>query len=181
MPRFLSAVLLLLIAATLQAQVAITSSGYATQSGAAVPVAVPSPPLMFTPSVHLGEAPTTAYFANGLPATLPGVTLAQAETEAAPPPAVLVVAAPPVAPTQTAALEQPFNFGAAQFSTPTNLNAPRSDVAEVARKMKEEKSSISAKTFTNNDILRIQQQWQAPPPPSTATPNGAIVPNEPPK
>ena len=64
MPRFLLAVLLLLTAAILQAQVAVTSSGYATQAGAVVPAAVPSPPLMFTPSVHLGEAPTTGS-ANG--------------------------------------------------------------------------------------------------------------------
>ncbi len=96
MPRLLLAVLLILSAAMLPAQVAVTSSGYATQSGGAVPVAVPSPPLMFTPSVHLGESPSTAYYANGLSATLPGVALAQAETEVPPPPpTVFVVAAPP--------------------------------------------------------------------------------------
>jgi hypothetical protein len=179
MPRFLLAVLLLLTAAMLQAQVAVTPYGYATQPGALVPAAVPSPPLMFTPSVHLGEAPTTAYYANGLQATLPGVAFAQAEAEAPPPPPTVVVVAPPAAP-QTVAEEQPFNFGVAQFSTPTNMNASRSDVAEVARKMKEEKSSISAKTFTNNDIQRLQQQWQTAPAPNTTAPNGAIL-NNPPK
>ncbi len=180
MPRFLLAVLLLLTAAILQAQVAVTPYGYATQPGALVPTAVPSPPLMFTPSVHLGEAPTTAYYANGLQATLPGVALAQAEAEAPPPPPTVVVVAPPAAAQQTVAEEQPFNFGVAQFSTPTNLNASRSDVAEVARKLKEEKSSISAKTFTNSDIQRLQQQWQPAPAPNTTAPNGAIM-NNPPK
>jgi len=180
MPRLLLAVLLILSAAMLPAQVAVTSSGYATQAGGAVPVALPSPPLMFTPSVHLGEAPSTAYYANGISATLPGVALAQAETEVPPPPpTVFVVAAPSVAQTQTVASEQPFNFGMAQFSTPTNLNASRSDVAEVARKMKEEKSSISAKSFNNNDIQRLQQQWQPTPTPNTAAPNGAILENPP--
>jgi hypothetical protein len=179
MPRFLLAVLLLLTAAILQAQVAVTPYGYATQPGALVPTAVPSPPLMFTPSVHLGEAPTTAYYANGLQATLPGVALAQAEAEAAPPPPTVVVV-PPAGQPQTEASEQPFNFGMAQFSTPTNMNASRSDVAEVSRKMKEEKSSISAKTFTNSDIQRLQQQWQPAPAPNTSAPNGAIL-NNPPK
>lgn len=180
MPRFLLAVLLLLTAAMLQAQVAVTPYGYATQAGAVVPAAVPSPPLMFTPSVHLGEAPSTAYYANGLQATLPGVALAQVEAEAPPPPPTVVVVAPPAAPPQTVAEEQPFNFGVAQFSTPTNMNASRSDVAEVARKMKEEKSSISAKSFNNNDIQRLQQQWQPAPSPNTTAPNGAIL-NNPPK
>jgi len=180
MPRSLLAVLLLLTAAILQAQVAVTPYGYATQPGALVPTAVPSPPLMFTPSVHLGEAPTTAYYANGLQATLPGVAFAQAEAEAPPPPPTVVVVAPPAAAPQTVAEEQPFNFGVAQFSTPTNLNASRSDVAEVARKLKEEKSSVSAKTFTNSDIQRLQQQWQPAPAPNTTAPNGAIM-NNPPK
>ena len=179
MPRFLLAVLLLLTAAMLQAQVAVTSSGYATQAGAVVPAAVPSPPLMFTPSVHLGEAPTTAYYANGIQATLPGAAFVQAEAEAQPAPPTVVVVAPPAAPPQTVAEEQPFNFGVAQFSTPTNMNAPRSDVAEVARKMKEEKSSISAKSFNNNDIQRLQQQWQQAPAPNTTAPNGAIIENPP--
>ncbi len=134
---------------------------------------------MFTPSVHLGEAPTTAYYANGLQATLPGVALAQAEAEAPQPAQTVLVVAPPPAP-QTVAEEQPFNFGVAQFSTPTNMNASRSDVAEVARKMKEEKSSISAKSFNNNDIQRLQQQWQPTPVPNTNAPNGAIM-NNPPK
>jgi len=177
MPRFLLAVLLLLTAAMLQAQVAVTSSGYATQAGAVVPAAVPSPPLMFTPSVHLGEAPSTAYYANGLQATLPGVAFAQAEAEA--PQTVFVVAPPPSAQPQNMASEQPFNFGVAQFSTATNMNASRSDVAEVARKMKEEKSSISAKSFNNNDIQRLQQQWQPAPAPNTTAPNGAIIENPP--
>jgi hypothetical protein len=179
MPRLLLAVLLILTAAMLPAQVAVTSSGYGTQAGGAVPAAVASPPLMFTPSVHLGEEPSTAYYANGIPATLPGVAVAQASGEA-PPPAVVVVTAPPAAQPQTVASERPFNFGVAQFSTPSKMNAPRSDVAEAARKLKEEKSSISAKTFTNSDVQRMQQQWQPAPTPNTNPPNGAIL-NNPPK
>ena len=108
------------------------------------------------------------------------MALAQAETEVPPPPpTVFVVAAPPAAQPQTVADEQPFNFGMAQFSTPTNMNASRSDVAEVARKMKEEKSSISAKSFNNSDIQRLQQQWQPTPTPNTTAPNGAILENPP--
>src|ERR1700756_1653505 len=111
MPRFLSAVLLLLTAAILQAQVVVTSSGYATWGGPAVPATVPSPPLMFTPSVYLGSEPSTAYYATGLEATLPGVALLRAAPEAPPsPPAVVVVGAPPAALTQNPA-EQPFQFG----------------------------------------------------------------------
>jgi hypothetical protein len=177
MPRFLLAVLLLLTAAMLQAQVAVTPSGYAIQSGGAVPVAIPSPPLMFTPSVYLGAEPSTAYYANGLTATLPGVALAQAVV--ATPPTVVVVA-PEAVPPQTAAAEQPFDFGAAQFSSAANPRGARSNLAEAARKIKEEKPSVPAKTFTNSDIQRLQLQWQPTPAPNTSAPNGAIQ-NNPPK
>jgi hypothetical protein len=179
MPRFLSAVLLLLTAAILQAQVVVTSSGYATWGGPAVPATVPSPPLMFTPSVYLGSEPSTAYYANGLEATLPGVALLQAQPEAPPPPAVVVVGAPPSALAQKMA-EQPFQFGVAQYSTYPTSSGSHKNLVEVARKLKEEKPTTPAKTYTNSDIQRLQQQWQQTPAPNTNPPNGAIQ-NNPPK
>lgn len=180
MPRFLLIVLLLLTASLLQAQVVVTASGYATWGGPAVPATVPSPPLMFTPSVYLGSEPSTAYYATGLEATLPGVALLQAVPEAPPPPqTVVVVGTPPAALAQNAS-EQPFQFGVAQFSSYPTSSGSHANLVEVARKLKEEKPSTPARTYTNSDIQRVQQQWQQTPAPNTNPPNGAIQ-NPPPK
>jgi multidrug transporter EmrE-like cation transporter len=179
MPRFLLVVLLLLAASLLPAQVVVTSSGYATWGGPAVPATVPSPPLMFTPSIYLGSEPSTAYYATGLEATLPGVALLQAVPETPPPPAVVLVGAPPPTLARNMA-EQPFEFGAAQFSTYPTSSESRANLVEVSRKLKAEKPSAPAKTYTNTDIQRMQQQWQPTPAPNNAPPNGAIQ-NNPPK
>lgn len=174
MPRCLLVVLLTLAAAMLQAQVAVTSSGYGTQSGSAVPVAVPSPPLMFTPSVHLGEAPTTAYYANGAAATLPGV--AYAESESAPPPQTVIVM-PAAALSATQPAEKPFNFGMAQYPLRPGTTGSDGNLAELARNVKAQKGSTQAKSFNNSDIQRIEQQWNA----IRATGNPAVPNNAPPK
>jgi len=57
---FLFIVTLILISTFAAAQAVVTPSGQATQQGAAVPVAPVSPPLVTTPLMHLGNAPTTS-------------------------------------------------------------------------------------------------------------------------
>ncbi|HLH06315.1 MAG TPA: hypothetical protein VKW78_03685 [Terriglobales bacterium] len=172
MPRYLLVVLLVLAsAALLSAQVAVTPYGYGTQQGPVVPVVVASPPLLYTPIVHLGDASTAPYPVAGT-----ATALAESEGAPAPPPAVVVVAPQQVTPQMAGnqAVEPPFNFGMAQYSTYPTMHQARPDLAEVARKLKEQKESMSAKTFTNSDIQRIQQQWNATPTPQSTAPNGTI-------
>ena len=57
---FLLMVTLILVSTLAAAQAVVTPSGQATQQGAAVPAAPVSPPLVTTPLMHLGNAPTTS-------------------------------------------------------------------------------------------------------------------------
>lgn len=174
MPRYILAVLIAFSAALLQAQVVVSPGGYGAQGGALVPIAVPSPPLIFTPSIHLGESPSTSYYANGLAATVPGAAYTEAVSSASSDQVVIV--APP---SSTQQASQNFNFGVAQFSTHTAVGGDKTDLAAAARKLKEEHSSVAAKTFTNSDIQRIQQEG-APAANNSNLPNNT-APNAPPK
>jgi hypothetical protein len=135
---------LLALAIVSPAQVTITSQGFATTPGAAFPPTPVSPPVLFAPTVHLGEVSTQPVEAdsasNGVVPSASGETRAKIQPMATEP--------------------QPFNFGAAQFGRGqaqggVGQNIDGKSLGEVARDLKHS-SSMNARTFTNNDINSLK-------------------------
>ncbi|HMK29975.1 MAG TPA: hypothetical protein VK473_09855 [Terriglobales bacterium] len=170
-----SCFLLAVLSAIAFAQVTITPQGFATSSGLAVPAAPASPPLLYTPSVHLGDPPiaTLEIPAGGValsPAQLgylsAGQTWASTAFVAALQPGGEAGAAseqaPPSQPFQAVsgalASPPPFNFGVAQLDSPYSRvakdeNRSVAEIAAAARKQKKQ----AVRSYSNDDIQKLKR------------------------
>ena len=158
------------------AQVTITNSNFATTPGQTVPASPVSPPIMYTPVVQLGQAPTQPMQAvatpNGLLAVAPQQ---QPEQQNA-------TLAPVTSPT-------PFNFGVAQFDTSSASGGVGQDIdgkplGDIAREQRQHPAGTNARVYTNNDIDHLNQAGNSVNNPSAQTNadnwspnNGVINPN----
>ncbi len=160
---------LVLISTMAVAQAVVTPYGTATQQGAAVPVAPVSPPLVTTPIMHLGNAPTTpatGTAAISLPGTTPEPPSAvpiRPEIEMGPEtiyvgPAGATVAntganATPTAPTGNG---QVFDRGVNSSSAPAlNDGTNGRPLGDIARENRQRMQNTNAKAFTNADVERM--------------------------
>jgi len=180
MARFtLLAVLLLAISSF--AQVTVTNTGFATTSGPAYPAVPVSPPILYTPIVQLGQAPTqpvqATAAANGLG---------------------LESLAVPVSPVQNQAVNTSsqqanptfFNFGVAQFGASSGnaeLESGKS-LGEIAREQRQHPNGTNARVYTNSDIDQLNQTGNMVNTPSAQannndnwSPNNGIISPEPPQ
>jgi hypothetical protein len=157
-----------LVATLATAQAIVTPSGWATQAGAAVPVAPVSPPLVTTPIMHLGNAPTT-----------PGTSAAAITASGTTPPSAIPIRPEISLGPETVYLGAPAAIEAntgANIATPTPTIAGRqlvelgvhSDAAvafddgthgrslgDIARENRQRMQNANAKTFTNADVQRL--------------------------
>jgi len=156
-------------------QVTVTPQGFATSSGVAIPATPLSPPLLYTPSVHLGDAPIATvevppgvvappasqlgYVTSG-PSWAPAWQIASGQPGSE---TILMseqAQAPP--PTQTSgnvqAAGQRFNFGIAQFDSPysRSLKDENRSVAEIAAAAKKHKKA-AVRTYSNEDIEKLKR------------------------
>jgi hypothetical protein len=155
MSRFSLLVVLFLLGLTALAQVVVTNGGYATQAGPAIPATPVSPPVLYAPIVHLESGHVPAANAT---TTTNGV-IAPVE------PAVVVPAPIEQQEVSSAAPQETFRFGAAQFhsysafpGTGDNLG-PGSNLslAEAARIQRQREKHVSAHLYTNEDIEHLNQ------------------------
>ncbi|HXZ80246.1 MAG TPA: hypothetical protein VEG30_09975 [Terriglobales bacterium] len=164
------------LSAITYAQVTVTSQGFATSSGWAVPGAPISPPLLYTPSVHLGDVSTaTVEVPPGVvntsssqieyPAGLQSWGTAWQVASAQPGSENILTAeqAPPSAPVQApisaqAAGQSRFNFGVAQFDSPySRFSKDESrSLAEIAAAAKKHKKP-AVRTYSNEDIEKLKR------------------------
>ena len=161
-------VTLLLISTIGLAQTVVTPAGQATTQGAAVPTApMVSPPLVTTPIMHLGNAPTTNFGTSTAAVTMQS---GQAEPPSGVPirpeisygPEVVYVGPSTTATNSgssstAAANSRPMmdlgvNSGAAV--TVTDGTNGRS-LGEIARENRQHLQGVNARTFTNSDVDRI--------------------------
>ena len=127
-------------AALSPAQVTVTNQGFATTSGPAFPATPVSPPLLFAPIVRLDQGQTQPMEAV---ATLPA--LSNVTTTG-----------------QMPAQSQPFDFGVAQFDTPSmsgGVGQPidGKSLGEFARELRQKANNANARTYTNSDVERVGQ------------------------
>lgn len=172
MKRWLVFIVTLTLVSTLAvAQAVVTPSGQATQQGAAVPVAPVSPPLVTTPLMHLGNAPTTAGLSTAA-VTTPSAT---PEPPSAIPICPEIDLGPEtvyVGPTATNAANNNANapnatatvYGRQLFDRGVNSNADVGvddgthgrSLGEIARENRQRRmQAANAKTFTNADVERL--------------------------
>ena len=137
------------------AQVTVTNSNFATTPGPAFPAVPASPPIVYTPVVQLGQAPTQPMQAvatpNGLIAVGP-----QQEQQAAQENATLA----------PAASATPFNFGVAQFDAPAAAGGVGQDIngkslGDIAREQRQHPVGTNARVYTNTDIDQLNQTGNA--------------------
>ncbi len=168
------------LAACSFAQVTVTNSNFATTPGPAVPATPVSPPIMYTPIIQLGQAPTQPMQAvatqNGLIAIETQQPQQQTQQNA--------TLAPATSPT-------PFNFGVAQFDVPAATGGVGQDIngkslGEIAREQRQHPIGTNARVYTNNDIDQLNQTGNTVSNPSAHTNadnwspnNGVINPNGP--
>ncbi len=165
-------------------QVVVTPSGYATTTGPAVPVAQPGAPLVMTPEITfrtvspspVGATNATANnIAGATNATItpPVVSASPSVVEYVSPYPTLVGAGSEYGTVQAPAASAPsgvstrlamFDRGAAQFNSAYEIGVPQPDMSlgEVAREWRQKKATTNARTYTNEDINRIQQQYGPP-------------------
>lgn len=166
---FLPIVTLILISTFAAAQAVVTPSGQATQQGAAVPVAPVSPPLVTTPLMHLGNAPTssgrsTAAITSTSPAPEPpsGVPI-RPEIDFGP---QVVYVGPPTPNTDNTNATAP-NTGSVNgrriidlgVHSETALMADDGthgrSLGDIARDNRQRMQSVNARNFTNSDVERL--------------------------
>ncbi len=159
-------------------QSVVTQSGTVTSSGQAIPVAQPGAPLVITPEISfrtvspspMGASNATANnIAGATNATFapPVVSAAPTQVEYVTPyPSVVGAGSsyasemnPANAPSGVATRLQGFDRGAGQFNSVYDLGAqPEASLGELAREWRQKKAALNARTYTNEDINRIQQQ-----------------------
>ncbi len=184
--RRLGVVLALIVCPVLVvAQVVVTPSGWATTAGPAYPMAQPNAPLVVTPEIQLGTytpSPAGATNATGnnpagaTNATINNVTPVAGSTQMSvqyslPYPSVVGVGgqyapegAVAVTPSGVSTQLPYFDRGAARFSSTYDIGTaqPTTSLGEVAREWRQKKEAQNARTFTNEDINRIDQQYGPP-------------------
>ncbi len=159
------------------AQVVVTPAGWATASGPAVTIVQPGAASLAAPIVTLGTTSpspvgatnaTANNVAGATNATVgnvpPVVSATQMQAQYSSPYASVVGAGSeyqppaPVAEAPSASSSAGiFNFGAAQFNSAYNLPPqPETSLGEVARDWRQKKQTENARTYTNQDISRIQ-------------------------
>ena len=135
------------------AQVVVTNSGIATQSGPAFPATPVSPPIVYTPIIQLGQAPTQ-----------PSHPTAPAE--------LLPAGGPQVSDDDTASTgvtvgrNTPFNFGVAQFDSGMGSGSVGEDIngkslGELAREQRQHPVGTNARVYSNSDIDKLNQVGNA--------------------
>jgi hypothetical protein len=132
------------IAVSSPAQVTVTNQGFATTPGPAVPATPVSPPVLYAPIVHLDQGPTQ-------PTQPSTVGLEAPDNEQG---TVQLAAA--------SGRQQPFNFGVAQFDTPSmqgGVGQPVNGLSlgEFARQLRQSQGQRNARTYTNSDIESLKQ------------------------
>ena len=162
--RFITAALgFALSLAPAVAQVTITPNGNATSAGPVIPAATTSAPIVFAPVFHLGVGQTQPVNASGtvLEAAQEQAQMQQQAQGQAGATVEITNPAPmnvQVTPSQTQAGAQPFNFGVAEFSTAAASPTDQRSLGDIARSLKKG-NAVNAKTYTNQDIDRINQQF----------------------
>lgn len=166
------------------AQVTVTSSGFATTPGTAYPAIPASPPILYTPVVHLGEASTQTIQATPANNGVGFMPIMVAPVEGA--------GQVPLNEGETQPNPNVFNFGAAQFeSVPENtgLNSSGKSLAELAREHRSGPSGSNVRVYTNSDIDQLNAVGNSVNTPSAqrnygadnwSPNNGIINPNGPP-
>ncbi len=169
------------------AQVAVTSSGWATTAGPAVATPQANVPLVTTPELHLGTyspspvgatnatannvaGATNSTIGNVAPVanstgsqaqfTSPYPSVVGAGGEYATVPATALTATP-----SGVSTAQPyFDRGAAQFVSAYDIGAPQpvGSLGEMARQWRQQRQAQNARTYTNEDINRLEQQYGPP-------------------
>src|SRR3954470_3455621 len=129
-------------------QVTVTNSGVATTPGPAILATPVSPPIMFTPIVQLGQAPTQPMQATAPADMLPPVGAQQDQQTAS------LGAA-------TGSRNTPFNFGVAQFDTASGTGSVGQDIngkslGDLARERRRP-NATNARMYTNSDIDQLNQ------------------------
>ncbi len=182
MRRWALLIAIALVPLLMAGQVAVTPSGWATTAGPAVPVAQPGAPVGMTPEITfrtaspspVGATNTTANnIAGASNATVvpPVVSAAPTQVEyVSPYPTVVgagssyALGTPATVPGGGAARLQVFDRGAGQFNSAYDIGTLPPDVSlgEVAREWRQKKATQNARTYTNEDIIRIQQQLGPP-------------------
>jgi hypothetical protein len=138
--------LTVLLAVSSFAQVTVTNNGFATSTGPAIPATPVSPPIMYTPIIQLGQAPTQPIRAT-VPSDLLPPTQPQVNPEAS---------------TDIAGSRTPFNFGVAQFNGSAEYGSVGEDIngkslGEVAREQRQHPNGTNARVYTNSDIDQLNQ------------------------
>jgi len=136
---FLTCTLAFALAIDASAQVAVVNGGYATTAPApanventATQLGIPSVPAINTPFAHVGpEAPPQN-----------AVDQSQAATTATPSATEVV----------------PVNLGVASAENPDGNDTSGRPLGDIAREMKQQAQTANAKTFTNADIQKLEQQ-----------------------
>ncbi len=184
---------LLVAPALLFGQVAVTPSGWTTTAGPAIPVA-PGAPVVVTPEIHLGTyspSPVGATNATGnnvagasnstIDNVAPVAGSTQMQVQYAVPYPSIVGAGSEYATFPASAVSNArsgvssrlpyFDRGAAQFVSVYDMGSPQTTMSlgELAREWRQKKQSLNARTFTNEDINRIDQQYGPPTGGITAT------------
>ncbi len=174
MQRWLLLMVLALAPALLLGQSTV-NSGWANTPPPVAPGVAPGTPLVTTPIVHLGSVSTSSVGATN--ATAGNVAGATNATMSSGPPVMNVVQSPSqaVSPSEYSAsptASEPgsistrlniFDRGAAQFDSVYNISTPSDiSVGQVAREWRQRKAATNARTFTNEDINRIEQQYGPP-------------------
>jgi hypothetical protein len=138
------------------AQVMVQSNGTAAAAGTGIQGAPVSPPTLFAPIIRLDQGQTEPIDASALnPRVLAIDSLQQQQQESQGQSGNgAAVATSRVRP-------QPFNFGVArydlnQFAGPSADNGQ--SLGDLARQLKQRQQNVNAKSFTNADIQRIDQQ-----------------------
>lgn len=160
---------LTLISTLAVAQAVVTPYGTATQQGAAVPVAPVSPPLVTTPIMHLGNAPTTPGTSTAA-VSLPGSTPEPPSAVPIRPEISLgpetIYVGPAGANPANAANEANTTVivnGRQVFDRGVNSNAAMTlddgthgrPLGDIARDNRQRMQNANAKTFTNADVERM--------------------------
>ena len=170
---------LVIVPGLLWAQVAVTPSGWATTAGPAVPLAQPGPLVVTTPDITLGTySPSPVGATNATANNVAGAsnsTLDNVPPEANstqmwveyshPYPTVVGAGGQYASPTASAPARSPyFDRGAGQFVSAYDIGAPQpsASLGQVARQFRQQRQVQNARTFTNQDVDRIDQQYGPP-------------------
>jgi len=163
-----------LLASTSFAQVVVTNSGVATTPGPGIPGTPLSPPIMYTPIIQLGQAPTQPIRAVTPPDLLPPTGVQQDSEDN-------------TASNRLTGRNTPFNFGVAQFDSGLGSGSVGEDIngktlGDIAREQRQHPAGTNARVYSNSDIDQLNQVGNAVSTPSQAnnkndnwSPNNGII------